>query len=479
MVFPLTRHESKDFFPSVLSPWRTFIQTKWRKYKTTCLATTTLLDTYGSDGSGNSPQWRTPIRHATGSERLDTWRACYGASLSKQWTWFWQSCWSPHHSTSTISSQRKSETCEGKRQRRAKTWRQFKHSLVSRKRQGQTHWQRKIFSMCLLRELHFRWRLPLWIRHVWTTRRCLLSTERSSWPWKWRRSRSSGRCWRIGKWHVFFVCCSGWCHCYGGSSIRCNCSSCRHVVQWSWPWSECSAGTSQCTSLLFFLKGERKRGRQRQVRGQIPNSSITFVTGRSTTTNERTANAKLNALLVDERDIGRMIANVECLPPVRLRKNQTRRARMTTQQHLSYQAKHFGMFCSQWLQRRPWYIRVHGRSKRTSSNGVSQTDTFDTDSICHFRRCWHQDGRYFRRSRHGWQRWTMVEWDRSQDRLEHVKSIPTSYYRNLATKTVSIQQEEHKSTEDKHETNHINNKHNDTNMNTRKMHNTWACTESA
>ena len=29
-----------------------------------------------------------------------------------------------------------------------------------------------------------------------------------------------------------------------------------------------------------------------------------------------------------------------------------------------------------------------------------------------------------------------------------------------------------KSTEDKHETNHINNKYNDTNMNTRKMHNT-------
>ena len=35
------------------------------------------------------------------------------------------------------------------------------------------------------------------------------------------------------------------------------------------------------------------------------------------------------------------------------------------------------------------------------------------------------------------------------------------------------------STEDKHETNHINNKYNGTNMNTRKMHNTWACTESA
>ena len=40
-----------------------------------------------------------------------------------------------------------------------KTWRQSKHSLVSRKRPGQTHcshWQRKIWSKCLLRELHFR-----------------------------------------------------------------------------------------------------------------------------------------------------------------------------------------------------------------------------------------------------------------------------------------------------------------------------------
>ena len=48
----------------------------------------------------------------------------------------------------------------------------------------------------------------------------------------------------------------------------------------------------------------------------------------------------------------------------------------------------------------------------------------------------------------------------------------TSYSRKLATKTVYIQQEELESTEDKHETNHINNKYNVTNMNTRKMHNT-------
>ena len=46
----------------------------------------------------------------------------------------------------------------------------------------------------------------------------------------------------------------------------------------------------------------------------------------------------------------------------------------------------------------------------------------------------------------------------------------TSYYRKLATETIQIQKN-YKSTEDKHETNHINNKYNDMNMNTRKMHN--------
>ena len=46
----------------------------------------------------------------------------------------------------------------------------------------------------------------------------------------------------------------------------------------------------------------------------------------------------------------------------------------------------------------------------------------------------------------------------------------TSYYRKLSTKT-EYSKKNYKSTEDKHETNHINNKYNDTNMNTRKMHN--------
>ena len=55
--------------------------------------------------------------------------------------------------------------------------------------------------------------------------------------------------------------------------------------------------------------------------------------------------------------------------------------------------------------------------------------------------------------------------------LEHVKSIlPTTenWLRNLYT----YSKKNYMSTEDKHETNHINNKYNDTNTDTRKMHNT-------
>ena len=59
-----------------------------------------------------------------------------------------------------------------------------------------------------------------------------------------------------------------------------------------------------------------------------------------------------------------------------------------------------------------------------------------------------------------------------------VKSLhPTT--ENWLRKLYQYSKKNYKSTEDKHETNHINNKYNDTNMNTRKMHNTWACTESA
>ena len=52
-----------------------------------------------------------------------------------------------------------------------------------------------------------------------------------------------------------------------------------------------------------------------------------------------------------------------------------------------------------------------------------------------------------------------------------VKSIhPTT--ENWLRKHYKYSKKNYKSTEDKHETNHINNKYNDMNMNTRKMHNT-------
>ena len=52
-----------------------------------------------------------------------------------------------------------------------------------------------------------------------------------------------------------------------------------------------------------------------------------------------------------------------------------------------------------------------------------------------------------------------------------VKSIPSTTENGLR-KRYKYSKKNYKSTEDKHETNHINNKYNDKNMNTRKMHNT-------
>ena len=52
-----------------------------------------------------------------------------------------------------------------------------------------------------------------------------------------------------------------------------------------------------------------------------------------------------------------------------------------------------------------------------------------------------------------------------------VKSIPPTT-ENWLRKRYNYSVNNDTSTEDKHETNHINNKYNDMNMNTRKMHNT-------
>ena len=55
--------------------------------------------------------------------------------------------------------------------------------------------------------------------------------------------------------------------------------------------------------------------------------------------------------------------------------------------------------------------------------------------------------------------------------LSNVKSIPPTTENSLR-KLYKYSMKNDKSTEEKHETNHINNKYNDMNMNTRKMHNT-------
>ena len=59
-----------------------------------------------------------------------------------------------------------------------------------------------------------------------------------------------------------------------------------------------------------------------------------------------------------------------------------------------------------------------------------------------------------------------------------VKSIPRTTEKWIR-KLYNYSLNNNTSTEDKHETNHINNKYNDMNMNTRNMRNTWACTERA
>ena len=70
---------------------------------------------------------------------------------------------------------------------------------------------------------------------------------------------------------------------------------------------------------------------------------------------------------------------------------------------------------------------------------------------------------------------TVTKFGNSQRSLlsptEGVKSIPHTT-ENWLRKHYKYSKKNYKSTEDKHETNHINNKYKDTNMNTRKMHNT-------
>ena len=71
--------------------------------------------------------------------------------------------------------------------------------------------------------------------------------------------------------------------------------------------------------------------------------------------------------------------------------------------------------------------------------------------------------------------WSIYLWNESHN--EFGAKVPTGGVKSLTTenwlrKLYQHNKKNYKSTEDKHETNHINNKYNDTNMNTRKMHNT-------
>ena len=70
-----------------------------------------------------------------------------------------------------------------------------------------------------------------------------------------------------------------------------------------------------------------------------------------------------------------------------------------------------------------------------------------------------------------WIRLPLHKWPKSWSSMEDVKSIPPNI-ENWLWKRYKYSMKNDKSTEDKHETNHINNKCNDMNMNTRKMHNT-------
>ena len=84
--------------------------------------------------------------------------------------------------------------------------------------------------------------------------------------------------------------------------------------------------------------GKRQRQSKRQGQGLISCSTVTSVTGRPSTTAERNKKRKPSVVLLVERDIVQMIANVQCLPPARQHKIKHVQARMATRQHLTNKA---------------------------------------------------------------------------------------------------------------------------------------------
>ena len=78
--------------------------------------------------------------------------------------------------------------------------------------------------------------------------------------------------------------------------------------------------------------------------------------------------------------------------------SQTRTARGDTTTAFQTSEPGWSVFCSQRLQWRSRCIRIYGWQKRKNTDGTNRTDTFDSVS---FRRCRHQQDRYFQHSCHG------------------------------------------------------------------------------
>ena len=80
---------------------------------------------------------------------------------------------------------------------------------------------------------------------------------------------------------------------------------------------------------------------------------------------------KPNVVPVVGRDIGQMIANVQCLLPDRLHQNQTRTARMATRQQPTNQANQVGV-C--------FVLNEHRDDPDTSANILGQNVPLPTDA---------------------------------------------------------------------------------------------------
>ena len=220
----------KIIFPPVLSSWRTLVQTKWRKW-----------NSMSRDNDVVGHFWFRWTHYSISLRDIDP--TCY-------WIWAgWHvksvSWYRPQSVTNTILTELLTPlSCnihafisEKARDEPRGSNVETIQTLVGFAEKARTN----TLAAEKLEQVHVtRTSLPLKI----TTP---IKHPTIQLTWKWRRGRSSGRWW-WGKRHVFFVCCSRWCHRFRGSWIGRDCSSCRHVGQWSWPWRECATGTGERTS---------------------------------------------------------------------------------------------------------------------------------------------------------------------------------------------------------------------------------------